>query len=369
MRDNWAGDLTAGLGAGLAYLPLIVVVSILSFGPLGSQTAVAMSIAVFGANVVAGLVLLVLARCPLLVGTPSGSSALVMAGLFGRMVAQGHVPDVADAMAITLAVGVVAGVVQLVLVRAGAAGLGPRSVSRRVGTGERHGRVGLAVAITHPARPSVRNRGRPCHRHRHVEISTALEGAAGVTRRRGGYDRERPAAWRRDRHRTGAGRDARSRCLSCHGGQRGIGVAGPCAPAALARHRHRRRHRGASGRAGDVGDSQRDDRRGRPDRRAPGTQRRRHRQSGGGRDRRRAAGQRSGRRRSGPVKDGRQRPARSDRAPGHDRTWWSVSGRLPAIGATRRAGRAGARDRIPIGRPGARAAVVARRPAGHAAPA
>jgi MFS superfamily sulfate permease-like transporter len=125
MRDTWAGDLTAGIGAGLAYLPLIVVVAILSFGALGPQTAVAMSIAAFGANIVAGLVLLVLARCPLLVGTPSGSSALVMAGLFGRLVAQGSVPDIADAMAITLAVGIVAGVVQLVLVRAGAAGLGP----------------------------------------------------------------------------------------------------------------------------------------------------------------------------------------------------------------------------------------------------
>jgi MFS superfamily sulfate permease-like transporter len=84
-----------------------------------------MSIAVFGANIVAGVVLLVLARCPLLVGTPSGSSALVMAGLFGRLMAQGNVPDIADAMAITLAVGAVAGVVQLILVRAGAAGLGP----------------------------------------------------------------------------------------------------------------------------------------------------------------------------------------------------------------------------------------------------
>jgi len=125
MHDTWAGDLTAGIGAGLAYLPLIVVVAILSFGALGPQTAVAMSIAVFGANIVAGLVLLVLARCPLLVGTPSGSSALVMAGLFGRLVAQGSVPDIADAMAITLVVGVVAGGVQLVLVRAGAAGLGP----------------------------------------------------------------------------------------------------------------------------------------------------------------------------------------------------------------------------------------------------
>jgi MFS superfamily sulfate permease-like transporter len=125
MRHTWAGDLIAGIGAGLAYLPLIVVVAILSFGALGTQTAVAMSIAVFGANIVAGVVLLVLARCPLLVGTPSGSSALVMAGLFGRLMAQGNVPDIADAMAITLAVGAVAGVVQLILVRAGAAGLGP----------------------------------------------------------------------------------------------------------------------------------------------------------------------------------------------------------------------------------------------------
>ncbi len=125
MRDNLAGDLTAGIGAALAYLPLIVVVAILAFGALGPQAAVAISIAVFGANIVAGVVLLALARCALLVGTPTGSSAPVMAGLFGGLAAHGSAPDVADAMAITASVGVVAGAVQLLLVRAGAAGLGP----------------------------------------------------------------------------------------------------------------------------------------------------------------------------------------------------------------------------------------------------
>ena len=125
MRDNWAGDLTAGIGAGLAYLPLMVVVAILAFGPLGAPAAAAMTSAVFAASMVAGIVFLLLARCPLLMGMPTGSSALVMAGLFGRLVAQGHVPDVADAMAITMSVGAIAAIVHLALVWAGAAGLGP----------------------------------------------------------------------------------------------------------------------------------------------------------------------------------------------------------------------------------------------------
>jgi SulP family sulfate permease len=125
LRPSWAGDLTAGIGGGLAYLPMIVVVAFIAFGSLGPQTAIALSIAIFGANIVAGIVLLALARCPILIGTPSGSASLVMAGLFGKLVAQGNVPDIGEAMAMTMAVGAIAGVVQLVLVRAGAAGLGP----------------------------------------------------------------------------------------------------------------------------------------------------------------------------------------------------------------------------------------------------
>ena len=125
MRNNWAGDLTAGIGSGLAYLPLIVVVGFIAFGKLGPQTAATMSIAVFAATIVGGALVLLLARCPLLVGNPSGSSALVMAALFGRLVAQGSVPVVADVMAIALSVAAVVAVVQLALVWARAAGLGP----------------------------------------------------------------------------------------------------------------------------------------------------------------------------------------------------------------------------------------------------
>lgn len=125
MHSNRAGDLAAGIGAGLSFVPLIVVVGVISFGPLGSHTAAVLSAAVFASNLVAGTVVVVLARCPILVGVSSGSSALVLAALFARLVSQGSAPDVADAMAIMLAVAAVAGLAQIALVWAGAAGLGP----------------------------------------------------------------------------------------------------------------------------------------------------------------------------------------------------------------------------------------------------
>lgn len=125
MRSNWTGDLAAGIGAGLAYVPLIVVIGVIAFGALGPQTAAAMSAAVFAANMAAGIVVLLLARCPILVGGSSGAAALVLAALFARLATEGSVPDLADAMAITLSVAAVAGLVQLALLWAGAAGLGP----------------------------------------------------------------------------------------------------------------------------------------------------------------------------------------------------------------------------------------------------
>ena len=98
MNGNRAGDLAAGIGNGLAYLPLIVVVAFIAFGPLGPATAAVMSAAVFAALLVAGIVLPVLARSPILIAVPSASSALVTGGLFGRLAAEGDVPDVAEAM-------------------------------------------------------------------------------------------------------------------------------------------------------------------------------------------------------------------------------------------------------------------------------
>ena len=125
MRDNVAGNLTAGVGAGLTYLPLMVIVAIIAFGPLGPDTAATLTSAVFAANIAAGIMFFLLARCPVLVGTPSASSALVIAALFARLIAQGTIPGVAEALAITISVGVVAAIVQLALVNAGAAALGP----------------------------------------------------------------------------------------------------------------------------------------------------------------------------------------------------------------------------------------------------
>lgn len=80
MKDNWAGDLAAGIGNGLAYLPLIVVVAFIAFGSLGPATAAVMSTSVFAAVLVAGAVLPVLARSPILIAVPSASSALVTGG-------------------------------------------------------------------------------------------------------------------------------------------------------------------------------------------------------------------------------------------------------------------------------------------------
>ena len=67
-RQNWPADVAAGIGAGLAYVPLIPVVAFLAFGALGPQIASSMTTVVFAANVLAGLVVLLLARSPLVVG-------------------------------------------------------------------------------------------------------------------------------------------------------------------------------------------------------------------------------------------------------------------------------------------------------------
>jgi MFS superfamily sulfate permease-like transporter len=125
VRSNWSSDVAAGIGAGLAYLPLILVVGFLAYGALGPPMASAMSTAVFAANVVAGSVVLLLARGPLVVGLTSGTCAIALAGLFNQLAARGVALDVAQVMAITLCTVAVVGVVQLVLVWLGAAALGP----------------------------------------------------------------------------------------------------------------------------------------------------------------------------------------------------------------------------------------------------
>lgn len=125
MKSNLTGDLTAGIGSGLAFFPLILAIAFIAFGPLGAEAAAAMSVAVLATNVLAGGLLAAIARCPMVVAVSGGSSALVMAGLFGGLIARGEAPTIPDVMAITLSVAAVAGVVQLALMKAGAAALGP----------------------------------------------------------------------------------------------------------------------------------------------------------------------------------------------------------------------------------------------------
>jgi len=125
LRQNWSADVAAGIGAGLAYVPLIPVVGFLTFGALGPQMASSMIAVVFAANVLAGFVVLLLARSPLVVGVTSSTCAIATAGLFVPLARHGVVPDVAQVMAMTLCTVAVAGIVQLVLVWLGAAALGP----------------------------------------------------------------------------------------------------------------------------------------------------------------------------------------------------------------------------------------------------
>lgn len=125
MKSSTAGDLSAGIGAGLAFLPLIVAVGFIAFGVLGPSVAGAMSVVIFATTLVGGVLVTVLARCPMLIGVTSGSSALVIAGLFAEMVNHGSAPGIAEAMAITLLISAVVAVVQFALVLAGAAYLGP----------------------------------------------------------------------------------------------------------------------------------------------------------------------------------------------------------------------------------------------------
>ena len=145
-----AADAAAGIGAGLAYVPLIPVVGFLAFGALGQETASAMSATVFAANMLAGLVVLLLARSPMIVGLTSGTCAIALAGLFGPLVAHGATPDVPELMAITVCTVVVAGVVQFVLVSLGAAALGPLTPYPVV-AGLVNGTAALAVLSQWPA--------------------------------------------------------------------------------------------------------------------------------------------------------------------------------------------------------------------------
>lgn len=118
-------DIAAGIGSGLAYLPLILAIAFIAFGSLGPETASAMSVVVFATNLIGGALVLILARCPILVAVTGSSTTLVLAGLFGGLAAQGMFPTVPDVMAIALSVAAVAGLLQLGLVWAGAAALGP----------------------------------------------------------------------------------------------------------------------------------------------------------------------------------------------------------------------------------------------------
>ncbi len=150
MPSPRAADAAAGIGAGLAYVPLIPVVGLLAFGALGPETASAMSATVFVANMVAGAVVLLLARSPLVVGLTSGTCAIALAGLFGPLAAHGAIPDVPVLMAITLCTVAVAGVVQLMLVQLGAAALGPLTPYPVV-AGLVNGTAALAVLSQWPA--------------------------------------------------------------------------------------------------------------------------------------------------------------------------------------------------------------------------
>ena len=124
-RRTWSADVAAGFGSGLAYIPLLPVVAFLAFGALGPQMASSMTAVVFAANVLGGLVVLLLARSPLAGGVTSGTCAIAMAGLFASLARHGAVPDVAQVMAITLCTVATVGIVQIVLVWLGAAALGP----------------------------------------------------------------------------------------------------------------------------------------------------------------------------------------------------------------------------------------------------
>jgi SulP family sulfate permease len=124
-RRTWSADLAAGFGSGLAYVPLLPVVAFLAFGALGPRMASSMTAVVFAANVLGGLVVLLLARSPLAGGVTSGTCAIAISGLFTSLARHGAVPDVAQVMAITLCTVATVGIVQIVLVWLGAAALGP----------------------------------------------------------------------------------------------------------------------------------------------------------------------------------------------------------------------------------------------------
>lgn len=118
-------DIVAGIGSGLATLPLVIAGSHIAFGITGLSTATALIAMVFAAHLVAGLVGLFTARCPILILVPSVASLLAAAGIFSTLVADGHTPGVAEVMAIVLVVSFITALFQGLLILLGAAALGP----------------------------------------------------------------------------------------------------------------------------------------------------------------------------------------------------------------------------------------------------
>jgi SulP family sulfate permease len=123
------GDVAAGIAGGLGALPSIIVAGLVAFAPVGADATGASIIGAFLATVIAGALVSAFAGTRGLIGAPSSTLAIVIAGVLTVLVRRGIVPPdaagIGPALAITMLLVVGSGVLQAAVTAAGVGRLVP----------------------------------------------------------------------------------------------------------------------------------------------------------------------------------------------------------------------------------------------------
>ena len=110
------GEVAGGIAGGLGALPSIIVAGLVAFGPVGSAATGASIIAAFLATVLAGALVSAFAGTRGLIGAPSSTLAIVVAGVLAVLVRRGIVPPgaagIGPALAVTMLLVLATGLLQ-----------------------------------------------------------------------------------------------------------------------------------------------------------------------------------------------------------------------------------------------------------------
>ena len=179
--------MAAGVAGGLGALPSIIVAGLVAFGPVGPAATGASIIAAFLATVLAGALVSAFAGTRGLIGAPSSTLAIVIAGVLAVLVRRGIVPPdaagIGPALAITMLLVIGTGVLQAAVTAVGVGRLVPL-VPYPVLAGIRNGSALLLVFQA--AQIATGD----------VEPNAADDPADGAAGRRGDDRRDAvPAAW------------------------------------------------------------------------------------------------------------------------------------------------------------------------------